>query len=50
MTLGYFCAIGLAVVFMLYLDGPIGVMMLAFLLLLHQLNILLLNMNFLLEN
>ena len=33
MTLGYLCAIGIAVIFMLYLDGQIGVMMLSFLLL-----------------
>ena len=33
MTLGYFVAIGFAVIFMFYLDGDIGVMMLAFLLL-----------------
>ena len=33
MTLGYFCAIGIAIVFMLYMDGQIGVMMLSFLLL-----------------
>ncbi|MBQ6040440.1 MAG: DUF58 domain-containing protein [Oscillospiraceae bacterium] len=33
MTVGYFCAIGIALVFMLYMDGQIGVMMLSFLLL-----------------
>ncbi len=31
MTAGYLCAIGIAVIFMLYMDGAIGVMMLAFL-------------------
>ena len=40
MTVGYFCAIGLAVVFMLYLDGAIGVMMLAFLLLMPLISLL----------
>ncbi len=40
MTLGYICAIGLAVVFMLYLDGSIGVMMLAFLLLMPVISLL----------
>ena len=40
MTLGYFCAVGLAVVFMLYMDGEIGVMMLAFLLLMPVLSLL----------
>ena len=33
MTVGYLCAIGIALVFMLYMDGTIGVMMLSFLLL-----------------
>ncbi len=33
MTVGYFCAILIAIVFMLYMDGQIGVMMLSFLLL-----------------
>ena len=33
MTVGYLCAILIAVVFMLYMDGQIGVMMLSFLLL-----------------
>lgn len=33
MTVGYLCAIGIAVVFMLYMDGQVGVMMLSFLLL-----------------
>ncbi len=39
MTLGYLCTIGLAVVFMLFLDGAIGVMMLAFLLLMPILSL-----------
>ena len=33
MTVGYFCAIGIALIFMFYMDGGIGVMMLSFLLL-----------------
>ena len=33
MTVGYLCAIGIAIVFMLYMDGQVGVMMLSFLLL-----------------
>ena len=40
MTLGYFCAVGIAVIFMLYMDGSIGVMMLAFLLLMPVLSLL----------
>ena len=30
---GYICAIGIALIFMLFMDGQIGVMMLSFLLL-----------------
>lgn len=33
MTAGYFCAILVAIIFMLYMDGAVGVLMLAFLLL-----------------
>ena len=33
MTVGYLCAIGIAIVFMLSMDGQVGVMMLSFLLL-----------------
>ena len=40
MTLGYLCAVGIAVIFMLYMDGSIGVMMLAFLLLMPVLSLL----------
>ena len=40
MTLGYLCAVGVAVLFMLYLDGDIGVMMLAFLLVMPVLSLL----------
>lgn len=39
MTLGYLCAIGVAVLFMMYLDGEIGVMMLAFLLVMPILSV-----------
>lgn len=39
MTFGYFAAILIAIVFMLYMDGDIGVMMLAFLLLMPVLSI-----------
>lgn len=40
MTLGYICAVCVAVLFMLYLDGDIGVMMLAFLLVMPILSLL----------
>ena len=40
MTVGYFCAIGIAVIFMLYMDGAIGVMMLAFLILMPVLSLI----------
>ena len=40
MTAGYLCAVLLAVMFMLYLDGQIGVMMLAFLLLMPVISLL----------
>ncbi len=39
MLFGYACAVGIAVLFMLYLDGEIGVMMLAFLLLMPILSL-----------
>lgn len=39
MMLGYLCALGVAVLFMLYLDGEIGVMMLAFLLVMPLLSL-----------
>ena len=39
MLLGYVCAVGIAVLFMLFLDGEIGVMMLAFLLLMPILSL-----------
>lgn len=39
MTVGYFCAIIIAVIFMLYMDGAIGVLMLAFLLLMPLLSL-----------
>ena len=38
MTAGYFCAIGIALIFMFYMDGDIGVMMLSFLLLMPLLS------------
>ena len=41
MTVGYFCAIGIALIFMFYMDGGIGVMMLSFLLLMPLLSVLL---------
>ncbi|MBR3267691.1 MAG: DUF58 domain-containing protein [Oscillospiraceae bacterium] len=40
MIAGYLCAIGIAVIFMRYLDGAIGVLMLAFLLLMPLLSLL----------
>ncbi|MBQ8922432.1 MAG: DUF58 domain-containing protein [Oscillospiraceae bacterium] len=40
MTAGYLCAIGIAVIFMLYMDGSIGVLMLAFLLLMPLLSLI----------
>lgn len=40
MTVGYFCAIFISLMFMLYLDGGIGVMMLAFLILMPLLSLL----------
>ena len=40
MTVGYLCAIIVAVVFMLYMDGAVGVLMLAFLLLMPVLSLL----------
>ena len=40
MTIGYLCAIGLALIFMFYLDGSIGVMMLSFLFLMPLISIL----------
>ena len=39
MTPGYFCALGIALLFMFYMDGSIGVMMLAFLLLMPVLSL-----------
>lgn len=41
MTVGYLCAIGISLVFMLYMDGDIGVMMLSFLILMPLLSALL---------
>lgn len=41
MTVGYLCAIGVALIFMLYMDGQIGVMMLAFLIVMPVLSVLL---------
>ena len=40
MTVGYLCAIGIAVIFMRYMDGSIGVLMLAFLLLMPLLSLI----------
>ncbi|MBR6419077.1 MAG: DUF58 domain-containing protein [Oscillospiraceae bacterium] len=40
MSVGYFCAIFVAVIFMLYMDGAVGVLMLAFLLLMPVLSLL----------
>lgn len=40
MSFGYLCAIGIAVIFMLYLDGDIGVMMLWFLVLMPLVSLL----------
>lgn len=41
MTAGYLCAIGISLVFMYYMDGDIGVMMLSFLILMPLLSVLL---------
>jgi len=41
MTVGYLCAIGIALIFMFYMDGGIGVMMLAFLILMPVFSLIL---------
>lgn len=41
MSIGYFVAIGISIIFMMYLDGGIGVMMLSFLLLMPVISLIL---------